>query len=381
MGFDEQAAVDWESGRLQQALQRMWALATRPDADLGCVLQAMYYMYCAGTFRPAQDIARAALPRFPNDLDLLLNAGVIDLRLDDHDAARQLFERYLGLGGTEETALDGLATACHGLGDDAAARRWGEQAIVAKTERAERTFPPIALGAPRGEGADVIAFSLWGAEPRYLRGALLNVVRARSFYPGFVCRFMVDPSVPVDLLRALEGEGAELAHDPTAPDLRRRLTRRFTVADDPAVRRYLVRDADSVVNARDAAAVGEWMADGRPFHVMRDWWTHTDPILAGMWGGIGGVLPPLAPLIADYRPDHAETGHVDQWFLRDCVWPSIRAVSMVHDRCYRLDGSRPFPTPDPPDEDHVGQNEHGVVAERTAEDLVPFARTVPSLRL
>jgi len=380
MTFDEQAAQDWQAGRNQQALQRMWTLAARADADVTIVLQAMYYMYCAGTFRPAQEIARHACQRFPNDLTLLLNSGVIELRMEDYAAARALFERYLSLGGNEESALDGLATSCYELGDVGAAGKWGAMAIEEKTKRAAGSFPPISLGSPRTEGSDVIAFSLWGDHPRYLRGALHNVIRARAVYPGFTCRFILD-SVPPDLVSALEGEGAQVQRDDHDPTLLRRLARRFLVADDPAVRRYLVRDADSLVNAREAAAVAQWVAEGRPFHVMRDWWTHTDPILAGMWGGIGGVLPPVEPLLATYQPDHLETAHIDQWFLRDCIWPSIRSASTVHDRCYRTEGSRPFPSPMPPGDDHIGQNEHHASIEQQAIELSPFARTVPSLAL
>ena len=381
MGFDEQAERDWQAGRHQQALQRMWALATRSDADVVIVLQAMYYMYCAGTFRPAQEIARFAAPRFPNDLTLLLNSGVIELRMEDFAAARPLFERYLELGGTEESALDGLATACYELGDIDAAGRWGTLAIDSKTDRAARSFAPVKLGPPRQSGTDVIAFSLWGDQPRYLRGALHNVIRAREIYPAFTCRFVIDASVPADLVSALQGEGAEVQNDDQEPIPLRRLARRFLAADDPSVRRYLVRDADSLVNSREAQAVAEWIAEGRPFHVMRDWWTHTDPILAGMWGGIGGVLPPLEPMLAAYEPEHLETAHIDQWFLRDCIWPSIRSVSTVHDRCFRAAGSRPFPSPAPPGDDHVGQNEHYASAEQQAGELAAFARSVPSLAL
>lgn len=381
MSFDRQAVQDWEEGRQQQALQRMWTLATRPDADLAIVLQAMYYMYCASTFRPAQEIARAACRRFPDDLTLILNSGVIELRMEDYSAARSLFERYIKLGGREETALSGLANTCSQLGDTDAASRWGAIAIESKTERARNSFPPIRLASARASGAEVIAFSLWGDQPRYLRGALHNVIRARDIYPDFACRFIIDSSVPPDLVSALEGEGAQVQHDDDEPTLFRRLARRFLVADDPGVRRYLIRDADSLVNAREAEAVAEWIADGQPFHVMRDWWTHTDPILAGMWGGIGGVLPPVEPLLAAYEPEHLETAHIDQWFLRDCIWPSIRSSSTVHDRCYRTEGSRPFPSPPPPGEDHIGQNEHFASMEQQASELAPFARSVPSLSL
>ena len=70
-------------------------------------------------------------------------------------------------------------------------------------------------------------------------------------------------------------------------------SRRFLVSDDPDVGYFLVRDCDSVVSAREAAAVAKWLGSGLPFHAMRDYYTHTDPLLAGMWGGIAGVFPDI----------------------------------------------------------------------------------------
>ena len=132
---------------------------------------------------------------------------------------------------------------------------------------------------------------------------------------------------------------------PAGQSLRQKLCWRFQVANDPGVGRFLVRDCDSVVNQREVAAVQQWLASESWFHVMRDWWTHTDPILAGMWGGVAGVLPDLAALLSAYKPPAKETANVDQWFLRDLLWGSIRPLALVHDRCFRSEGSVPWPTP------------------------------------
>ena len=183
------------------------------------------------------------------------------------------------------------------------------------------------------------------------------------------------------MLDALEGAGSELIFEEGEPSNRHRLTRRFLVADDPAVGRYLVRDCDSLVNAREAAAVSAWTDGGKPFHVMRDWWTHTDPILAGMWDGLGGVLPPIAPMIEAYRSKEIETPNWDQWFLRDRIWPSIREATLVHDRLFTTEGSLPFPGIMPAGNLHVGQNEFAVRKAEQAAELARFRSSVPSLKL
>ena len=105
---------------------------------------------------------------------------------------------------------------------------------------------------------------------------------------------MVDDSVDAKSLKVMTEEGAEIVHDERGDhDPRHRPSRRFLVSDDPDVGYFLVRDCDSVVSAREAAAVAKWLGSGLPFHAMRDYYTHTDPLLAGMWGGIAGVFPDI----------------------------------------------------------------------------------------
>ena len=43
---------------------------------------------------------------------------------------------------------------------------------------------------------NVIAFSIWGTELRYLKGALTNAIVARYLYPGWTARFYTDRSTP-----------------------------------------------------------------------------------------------------------------------------------------------------------------------------------------
>jgi hypothetical protein len=59
--------------------------------------------------------------------------------------------------------------------------------------------------------------------------------------------------------------------------------------------------------------------------------THTDFILAGMWGGVAGALPDLQTLADRYASPTIETPHIDQFFLRDCVWQYVRHSCLVHD--------------------------------------------------
>lgn len=380
-GWDREAHENWLAKRPQPALKRLFELLNGPEEAAELALQLCYYLFLDGAYEPARDILEKAATRFPDNLQLLLNLAVLQSRTRGHAQARKTLERYLELGGNEPSAYDGLCAACHKLGDDEAAREWGQKAIEEKSRIAAGRGQRFELGDPRPGGRSVISFSLWGVNPRYLRGALHNVVRASLIYPEFKCRFYVDASVPADLLDALASVGAELEMDESEPSTRHRLTRRFLVADDPAVARYLVRDCDSLVNEREAIAVSAWLDSSKPFHVMRDWWTHTDPILAGMWGGIGGVLPAVEPMIQTYHSREVETPNWDQWFLRDRIWPSIREAATVHDRLFITDGSEPFPGTPPQGNYHVGQNEFAVRKDEQARELSEFRTSVPSLQL
>jgi hypothetical protein len=89
---------------------------------------------------------------------------------------------------------------------------------------------------------------------------------------------------------------------------------------------------------------------------MRDHIYHMELILAGMWGGMAGVLPPLADWLAQGAA-YFDNRWGDQAFLADLVWPLIRGDACVHDAEYRFpDGiARDFPAGyDLPGLIHVG---------------------------
>ena len=95
-----------------------------------------------------------------------------------------------------------------------------------------------------------------------------------------------DATVPRDALAALVRLGAELADVNKATGDAAVLANgrlwRFLVASDASVDRYVVRDADSRVSAREKAAVDAWARSGLAFHVMRDHPSHATYADAGL---------------------------------------------------------------------------------------------------
>jgi hypothetical protein len=178
----------------------------------------------------------------------------------------------------------------------------------------------------------------------YQRGAIANATVAPYLYPGWRCRFYLDDTVPIDTRSALLNAGAEVMI--MARHLRPTdgLFWRFLVTEDPGVARFLIRDCDSVINIRERMAVGEWLNSNRYFHIMRDCASHADLILAGMWGGVAGVLPSLTKLLEGFSYSTlTESRIADQLFLGRIVWPLIKPSCLIHDRLYRVFGARDFP--------------------------------------
>ena len=120
---------------------------------------------------------------------------------------------------------------------------------------------------------------------------------------------------------------------------------RFLVAEDSEVDRYLVRDADSLVNVREKAAVEQWLDSDRLFHLMRDHYDHSELVLAGMWGGVGGALPPILETFEHFVSTrrHVLGRTVDQEFLRTALWPTIRSSVLTHDSRFNFGDVIDFP--------------------------------------
>jgi hypothetical protein len=66
--------------------------------------------------------------------------------------------------------------------------------------------------------------------------------------------------------------------------------------------------------------------------------------MAGMWGGVGNILPSPADLFRAHTGWRMENDHIDQDILSDTVWPAIRHSILIHDGIFTGTlGSVPFP--------------------------------------
>ena len=377
-GWHSPSHTVWLSGRHAAAIQSLLTdLNTYgPRKPTARVLQWAYYLCLQGDWTTAARCLHQQQQHDPENDEVLYNLAVALARSGQPEEALRQGQRYAARHPNDAGTWDLVCAAAHASGRLDTAHEAGTCALMLKDHQ---SVIPDAHSGPMAKPKvypatrrDVIAFSLWGHQRTYLWGALDNLLAAPRMYAGWQIRIYLDDSVPAPVQAMLRELGADLRLQPGGQTTRQKLCWRFHVANDPTVHRFLVRDIDSVLNARERAAVDAWLDSGKTFHVMRDWWTHTDLMLAGMWGGVAGVLPPITELLANYRPVAMETPNVDQWFLRDVVWPLLRDDCLVHDRCFRMSGSQPWPTPTPPGTEHVGQDEHAANATAQAERLQPL---------
>ena len=132
------------------------------------------------------------------------------------------------------------------------------------------------------ENKKIISFSLYGDDVKYSLGAIRNVEFAKKYYPNWICRFYCTEDA--SNLDILADEDCEIAIiESKIPPM----YWRFFAVDDPSVSAVIVRDADSLVNPREAAAVKEWMESKHVLHTMHDCdmkGGHMMTIMGGMWG-------------------------------------------------------------------------------------------------
>lgn len=252
-------------------------------------------------------------------------------------------------------------------------RQWGLKALKLKDAGTKEAKQPVMPTLHRFNidtpNRHVISFSLWGTAERYLRGALENAIATRYIYPGWTARFYVDSSVPAQVVTLLRQEGAEVTTAPDMPAAEFGLFWRFLVEDDESVALYLCRDADSVINVKERAAVADWLSSGKAFHVMRDHRTHSELVLARMWGAHRGNIGKMVQRIKDYRKARSKLLNSrieDQLFLRDEIWPLMKDRVCVQDSFFGYKETHKFrPGMGLGPNHHIGQNMAAVTAAKS----------------
>ncbi len=194
---------------------------------------------------------------------------------------------------------------------------------------------------------NIVSFSLFGSDPAYCETLILNAKAMEAIYPGWEMVVFHDETVPVDVLDRLKANGARLLtarifgieHWPGT-------FWRFAAVLINNAKYVIFRDANSIIADREKYLVGEWTRSGKPFHIIRDWYSHVDLILAGLWGAYAPFLGNIKAMVDTYITDRVlHPTHADQQFLAQCVWPIVRDFALIHDSVHEIENGEKFNPP------------------------------------
>lgn len=361
------------------ARHRLSAKAHRDTDRLGKLNAEFKRFYGAGMYGKALEIA-TQMRKLTPDPAVVFNHVACLFWLERYQECHALLR---GLTAQADTIKfnELMAEVCNALERFDEARHYGSKALRLKDEAvaAEARHALPAQTPPPFDGRDpscnIIAYSLFGNSPRYCEVAIMNCLAIARLLPGWRCRFYCDGSVPPSIRQRLTEAGGEvtLLADHQLDGLHP-LMWRFLVADDPHVARFLIRDADSLVGEREAAAVDAWLRSDKWFHLIRDWPNHCELLLAGMWGGCTGVISDMRGEIRVFLEKGGyAASHVDQEFLRKRIWPTVRESVLSHDGQFAFFNNEPLPVVEGAAYgryDHIGGNLSpvSIKGERNAPD-------------
>ncbi|HDH7778958.1 TPA: tetratricopeptide repeat protein [Acinetobacter nosocomialis] len=324
-----------------------------------------------GDYLKAYQHVKKAVNLVPQHPGALSDLAYIELRLRRYEDAYQHYMQAIKASGSNVNTnlYDGLTEVCHHLNKKEEKIKFGRLAISTKKELTKNEpalnippHKPVPFSSNPQE--NIIAFSLFGANPRYCETSILNTKLAQEIYPEWTCRFYIDDTVPELVQKRLQANGAQVVHVSSTQKQLSGLFWRFLVMDDPLVKRFLIRDADSIVSYREKAAVDAWLKSDQWFHLMRDSYSHTELILAGMWGGCSGIFHNIEAHVRDYvaTGKYPNNRVIDQHYLRYRVWPTLKQSVLVHDSQQFDENGIDFPAyelasmQNDPDNFHVGMD-------------------------
>lgn len=182
----------------------------------------------------------------------------------------------------------------------------------------------------------VISYSLYGNEMRFLVGAIKNAELAERFFPGFRVRYYYNRSVPnwvISTLNLFKDTELIRVDEPSSSIAR---AWRFMACIDPTVDVVLSRDVDARLSKREAEAHQEFLDSPFGFHIIRDHPTgHGYNISAGMFAMKTAAY---GDLMRRQLLDHAFADEymADQNFLNGSIYPNVSNNCLIHDPYYNI---------------------------------------------
>jgi tetratricopeptide (TPR) repeat protein len=362
------------AGKYDQAIAKACAIGVILPDDLTAKELLFNGFFENRDWLPALAVAEDLVQRQPNVArpQMLRIAALSNLKRYDEAITQAL--QYVAQHGENPEILNALKVAYFYTGRTEEAIRFGQRAIELQDAESCRNSPatPVVERNDSPSGRNVICFSLWGANPVYCYGAMINLILSRTAYPGWTCCYYLDATVPRRCVAYLRDNGAELFQiEGQYPGVGQ--FQRFLVMNDRSVGRFLIRDCDARLSMPEAKLVQEWIDSGCAFHVVRDHILHNALIMAGLWGGRTDTGIDIVALIQRHFPNGPPATYgEDQRMLAATIWPLIRGHCLVHDKCYCLSGVHQAPLPEV--KSHFGAGHQNVDAVRREAEQLGIAR-------
>jgi hypothetical protein len=173
----------------------------------------------------------------------------------------------------------------------------------------------------------IISFSLWGDNPKYLQGAIRNAELAEEIFPEWKCVFYYDSTVPKETIDELSTFKNTIVKEVTDNSFGA-FWRFEMMFNNPGV--ILSRDTDSRLSLREKELIDNWLESEYNYMIIRDHDAHYEfPILAGMWGKKNVLMDSS---LKDAMQEYVSVKQylVDQFYLRDHVWPNIMHDTAIY---------------------------------------------------
>lgn len=188
----------------------------------------------------------------------------------------------------------------------------------------------------------VISFSLYGNNEIYTIGCIENAILLKSLFKGWQMWVYYNNSVPESILEKLKCLNVKLIHMSDNNSYANSIWRFMPIKDD-SVEYFISRDCDSRISIRDEIAVNEFLNSNEKFHIIRDHPIgHGWPINGGLWGAKGGSIENFEKLLELYLKNNTNiyNKYIDQFFLKDVVYPFCVNNAFVHDEYFNFEKNR-----------------------------------------
>jgi hypothetical protein len=202
----------------------------------------------------------------------------------------------------------------------------------------------------------VIAYSLFGSNPRYSNPLIITAKNINVILPGWVIWVYYDSTVPKNVVNELTKLKVSLIHMDRvercnwAPKFWR-----FLPVFEREVDVVLFRDSDSIITSREASLVNYWIDSDYSAQILRDHPLHMAPIMAGMFGLKKEVFEVFAhQLELNMGLVQEQSYSADQVFLAKYLYKVIYKKAIVQTPFFSYPGENCLKIPEAKDENFIG---------------------------